>query len=79
LATIVPSELEPFRYRIELAFVFGSMIRGDVRPDSDVDIMIISEIYVFELGKPIKTMRKLLGVGFHAELSRFFHREVSHL
>ncbi|MGO7412910.1 nucleotidyltransferase domain-containing protein [Rhizobium ruizarguesonis] len=34
---------------------------GDVRPDSDVDIMIISEIYVFELEKPIKTIRKLLG------------------
>ena len=28
---------------------------------------------------PTKRTLDRLGVGFHAELSRFFHREVSHL
>jgi len=28
---------------------------------------------------PLAGEAKLLSVGFHAELSRFFHREVSHL
>ena len=32
-----------------------------------------------ELEKAEQAAWQILGVGFHAELSRFFHREVSHL
>jgi hypothetical protein len=37
------------------------------------------QIFFRKLRQPIETMYSSSIVGFHAELSRFFHREVSHL
>jgi len=35
--------LEPLASRIELAFVYGSVARGDEGPGSDIDLMIVGE------------------------------------
>jgi predicted nucleotidyltransferase len=33
--------LLPLRRRIRVAFVFGSAARGDMRPDSDLDVLVV--------------------------------------
>ncbi|HVS32987.1 MAG TPA: nucleotidyltransferase domain-containing protein [Thermoanaerobaculia bacterium] len=35
--------LAPLAARIDLAFVFGSVAKGNERPDSDIDLMIVSD------------------------------------
>ena len=44
LADVVRNALAPHRGRIQLAFVYGSIARGQERSTSDVDLLIIGEI-----------------------------------
>lgn len=43
LADVLRGALEPLADRIQVAFVYGSVARGDERPGSDLDIMIVGE------------------------------------
>lgn len=43
LADVLTDALRPLAESISLAFVFGSLARGDEQPGSDVDIMIIGD------------------------------------
>jgi predicted nucleotidyltransferase len=61
MADVVAQELQPFRDRIDLAFIFGSMVRGAERPDSDVDLMVVGDLDIFELGEAVERMQKILG------------------
>ncbi|WP_246647928.1 nucleotidyltransferase family protein [Rhizobium laguerreae] len=61
LADVVTEELQPFRDRIKLAFIFGSIARGSERPDSDVDLMVVGDVDVFELGPALENLQKTLG------------------
>lgn len=61
MADVVARELEPFRDRIELAFLFGSMVRGTERPGSDVDLMVVGDVDLFELGEAVDRMQQVLG------------------
>jgi predicted nucleotidyltransferase len=61
LAEVIAKELEPFASKIETAFVFGSMAKGEERPDSDVDLMIVGDIDYFELGETLERLRIELG------------------
>ncbi|MBX5183446.1 nucleotidyltransferase domain-containing protein [Rhizobium sp. NZLR5] len=44
-----------------MAFVFGSVAVGNDRPDSDVDLMIVADIDVFDLGEAVQRLEKALG------------------
>ncbi|MFP3547142.1 nucleotidyltransferase domain-containing protein [Rhizobium sp. SIMBA_035] len=57
---MVTRELQLFRDRIEIGFLYGSVIRGDDRPGSDVDLMTVGSLDVFELATAIETMRNAL-------------------
>ncbi|PDS49902.1 DNA polymerase subunit beta [Rhizobium anhuiense] len=61
MADVVAKELAPFGDRIELAFVFGSIARGEDRPESDIDLMIVSDLDVFKLGEVLKRLEAVLG------------------
>ncbi|WP_327210241.1 nucleotidyltransferase domain-containing protein [Rhizobium leguminosarum] len=61
LSYVVAQELQPFRDRITLAFLFGSLVRGSERPDSDVDLMVVGDLDVFELGEAVERMQRTLG------------------
>jgi len=63
MAELVARELEPFRDRIEQAFLLGSMVEGDERPDSDVDLMVVGDIDVFELGTAVERLQENLRQG----------------
>jgi predicted nucleotidyltransferase len=49
VADVVSSILDPFRTRIELAFLYGSIARGDETATSDVDLFIVGDVGVSDL------------------------------
>jgi predicted nucleotidyltransferase len=57
LADVFTQALQPFNDRIALAFIFGSIARGSERPDSDVDLMVVGELDVFELGATVERLQ----------------------
>ncbi|RVI54956.1 nucleotidyltransferase domain-containing protein [Sinorhizobium meliloti] len=61
MAEVIAKELAPFRDQIKLAFVFGSTVEGTERPDSDVDLMVVGSVNVFELGPAIERIQEFLG------------------
>jgi predicted nucleotidyltransferase len=54
LADVVRQALEPFRDRVELAYIFGSFARGEERADSDVDLLIVGRVTRRELATPLR-------------------------
>lgn len=60
MANLVAKELTPFRDRIKLAFIFGSIAKGEDRPDSDIDLMIVSDLEVFEFGNALERLETIL-------------------
>lgn len=61
MADLVARELAPFKDRTELAFVFGSIAKGEDRPGSDIDLMIVGDLDVFDLGKVLERLEAALG------------------
>ncbi|MGK9338001.1 nucleotidyltransferase domain-containing protein [Sinorhizobium meliloti] len=61
MSEVIATELAPFKDRIKLAFVFGSTVEGTERPDSDVDLMVVGNVDVFELGVTIERIQEILG------------------
>lgn len=49
LAGRLASALEPLGDRMVLAWVFGSTARGDARPDSDIDLLVVGDAGLREL------------------------------
>ncbi|RMI22769.1 nucleotidyltransferase domain-containing protein [Sinorhizobium meliloti] len=61
IAEVIAGVLSPFKDRISLAFVFGSIAQGTERADSDVDLMVVGNVDVFDLGHAIERIQKVLG------------------
>lgn len=61
LAEVIAGELSPFKDRISLAFVFGSIAQRTERADSDVDLMVVGDVDVIDLGEAIERIQKVLG------------------
>lgn len=59
IADVVAGELSPFRERISEAFVFGSIARGTERPKSDVDLLIVGDVELFELAPALARMEAI--------------------
>jgi predicted nucleotidyltransferase len=68
LADVVASALEPFRERIELAFLFGSVVTGSERSDSDVDLLVVSDLGLFEFGEALERLETTLRRAIHFNL-----------
>jgi predicted nucleotidyltransferase len=49
VADVVRAILEPSRSRIDLAFLYGSIARGDETATSDVDLFIVGDVGVSDL------------------------------
>lgn len=54
LASVLLAALEPMADRIEQAYIYGSLARGDERPESDVDLIIIGNVTLRELSTPLR-------------------------
>jgi len=60
LAGVLREALEPFADRIEMVYVYGSHARGEVRPDSDVDLMVVGDVSLREISSAIRTAGRKL-------------------
>jgi predicted nucleotidyltransferase len=61
LADVIAEELAPFKDRIDTAFVFGSIAKNQDRPGSDIDLMVVGDLDVFDLGESVERLQKTLG------------------
>lgn len=60
LADVVRDMLEPFSSQVELAYVFGSYARGEQRPDSDVDLLVVGSITRRKISSAIRQTESVL-------------------
>lgn len=50
-----------FARRIDWAFIYGSLARGDAVAESDIDLLIIGDVTLSDLARPLKTLERKLG------------------
>jgi predicted nucleotidyltransferase len=60
VADVLQHPLEPLADRIVVAFVYGSVARGDERPGSDLDVMIVGEIKFADVVSALSTVQEYL-------------------
>ncbi|MGC8641394.1 MAG: nucleotidyltransferase domain-containing protein [Isosphaeraceae bacterium] len=60
LRDVLAACLEPFRDRINVAFVYGSIARHEEGPTSDIDLMIIGRIGLAQLAAALKNAEEKL-------------------
>ena len=61
LADVLREALEPLSARIELAFVFGSVARGEEGPASDIDLMVVGDVGFDEVVVALHPLHERLG------------------
>ena len=61
LADVLRAALEPLRERIRIAVVFGSAARGELRNDSDIDLMVVGDLSFGEVIDAIQESQRVLG------------------
>ena len=62
LADKVRETLRPFWDEIELAFIFGSVARGERTAASDVDVLIVGSVGMAELALPLRELERTLQI-----------------
>jgi len=60
LADITRGMLSPFKDQIGLAYIFGSYARGEQRPDSDVDLLVVGSATRRQLSSAIRQTETIL-------------------
>jgi uncharacterized protein len=60
LRDVLAETLEPFRDRIAVAFIYGSLARGEEQPKSDIDLMVIGRVGLAELARALKDAEDML-------------------
>lgn len=62
LADKVRDALKPFWDQIELAFIFGSVARGERTAQSDVDMLIVGGVRSADLALPLRELERTLHI-----------------
>jgi uncharacterized protein len=60
VADVLKIALEPLSGRIKMAFIYGSIVRGDERSGSDVDIMVVGDVTFAEISSELSDAQKEL-------------------
>ena len=60
IADVVREALEPLADKVQVAFVYGSIARGDERAGSDLDVMILGEVKFAEVVLALAGARETL-------------------
>jgi len=61
LVDVLRQVLEPLGRRIRAAFIFGSFARGEESAASDIDVMVVGDLAMLELGKALAGAQRRLG------------------
>jgi len=62
LADRVRDALEPFWDQIEMAFIFGSVARGERTAQSDVDVLVVGGVRSADLALPLRELERMLQI-----------------
>ena len=62
LADHVKVVLEPFWAAIDLAFIFGSVARGERKAQSDVDVLVVGSVGMADLALPLRELERTLQI-----------------
>ena len=62
LADRVRNTLEPFWEEIDLAFIFGSVARGERTAQSDVDVLLVGSVGMADLALPLRELEQALRI-----------------
>lgn len=60
IADVLGTALREFQDRISVAFIFGSMVKGNETLESDVDVMIIGEVSFSETVTALSATQNIL-------------------
>jgi len=60
VADVVRAALSPLADKIELAFIFGSMVSGEFKQSSDLDVMVIGKIEFAEIVAALTPIQETL-------------------
>lgn len=69
LADRLRDALRPVADQIETAFVFGSMASGTERATSDIDLLVVGDVDLFEISPLLSEAEKDLGRPIHLSLA----------
>jgi predicted nucleotidyltransferase len=61
LADLLQGALHELAETIDIAFVFGSMATGRQVPSSDVDVMVLGNVQLFDVVKALSSLSEVLG------------------
>lgn len=61
VADVVRTALKKFSDQISFAFIYGSIAKGEEIATSDIDLMLIGNLKLFELSSQLKRPERLLG------------------
>ena len=61
VADVLKSALSPFSDRVELAFVYGSVVDGRLGADSDVDVIVVGAVTFAEVVSAFRPVHETLG------------------
>jgi predicted nucleotidyltransferase len=61
LVDVLREALAPLADRVRLAFVFGSAARGDLRRDSDIDVLVVGDASFTDVANALATAQTRLG------------------
>ncbi|BDI30850.1 hypothetical protein CCAX7_29010 [Capsulimonas corticalis] len=68
IANTIRTSLEPFTSQIDVAFIFGSVARGERTAQSDVDVMIVGAVRMVDLALPLRELERNLGAPVNISL-----------
>lgn len=54
---------------VQVAFIFGSIARGDENADSDIDVLVLGSVSELKLNTLLKSVGRKLGRPVHASVS----------
>lgn len=59
--SVLAKALRPLARRIRCAFMFGSLARGEEKPGSDVDLMVVGDVTISDLVPALRRAEKQIG------------------
>ena len=62
LADQIRDTLEPFWEGIDLAFIYGSVARGERMAQSDVDVLVVGSVGIADLALPLRELEQALQI-----------------
>jgi len=62
LADQVRETLEPFWEELDLAFIYGSVARGERTAQSDVDVLLVGSVGMADLALPLRELEQTLQI-----------------